>query len=150
MNQSFTIQQIADAAGLTRYQVEAWISRGHFTPTNQVAKGSSRQFTFEDAVVLTTIADFNSIGLNPSVVAMYIQNIKHRADPLTLFVIHSFVRPNKTIDRNNDQDDLVLTTGLLREPSEIEHLLTNPHVHSVSLVNLKNIEERVRLSLERG
>jgi len=29
MNQEFTIQQIADAAQLTRYQVEAWISRGH-------------------------------------------------------------------------------------------------------------------------
>lgn len=148
MNHYFTIQQIADAARITRYQVEAWISRGHFTPQNPVEKGKARVFTFEDAVVLTTIADFNSLGLNPSVVSLYIHNIKHRPEPLTLFIIHSFIRSKKGTDSNPDQDSLLYTTGLLRDPSEIENILVNPLIYSFAVVNVKNVEDRVRKSLE--
>ncbi len=52
MSTEITIQSLADAVQLTKYQVEAWISRGHFKPENSVDSGKRREFTFHDALVL--------------------------------------------------------------------------------------------------
>ena len=103
MNQEFTIQQLADAAQLTRYQVEAWISRGHFKPENPVENGKARKFTADDAVVLAALAEFNRLGLAPTTVSMHTTQLRYRAGRGSLFVITSIMRkatePEGEIDR---------------------------------------------------
>jgi DNA-binding transcriptional MerR regulator len=144
----FTIQQIADAANLTRYQVEAWISRGHFTPRNPVENGKARKFTSEDAVTLAALAEFNRLGLNPAVVSMQTAQVRFRAGRGSLFVIVSIIRQvkaNKAYPELSGEIDL--TKGDIVEPADFARIMDDPQVRAVAAVNIVQIEQRVRASL---
>jgi hypothetical protein len=144
----FTIQQIADAANLTRYQVEAWISRGHFTPQNPVENGKARKFTTEDAVTLAALAEFNRLGLNPAVVSMHTVQVRFRAGRGSLFVIVSIIRQvkaNKAYPELGGEIDL--TKGDIVEPADLARIMDDPQVRAVAAVNIVQIEQRVRASL---
>jgi hypothetical protein len=144
----FTIQQIADAANLTRYQVEAWISRGHFTPQNPVENGKARKFTTEDAVTLAALAEFNRLGLNPAVVSMHTVQVRFRAGRGSLFVIVSIIRQvkaNKAYPELSGEIDL--TKGDIVEPADFARIMDDPQVRAVAAVNIVQIEQRVRASL---
>jgi hypothetical protein len=144
----FTIQQIADAANLTRYQVEAWISRGHFTPQNPVENGKARKFTMEDAVTLAALAEFNRLGLNPAVVSMHTVQVRFRAGRGSLFVIVSIIRQvkaNKAYPELGGEIDL--TKGDIVEPADFARIMDDPQVRAVAAVNIVQIEQRVRASL---
>jgi hypothetical protein len=144
----FTIQQIADAANLTRYQVEAWISRGHFTPQNPVENGKARKFTTEDAVTLAALAEFNRLGLNPAVVSMHTVQVRFRAGRGSLFVIVSIIRQVKANKASPELGgEIDLTKGDIVEPADLARIMDDPQVRAVAAVNIVQIEQRVRASL---
>jgi len=144
----FTIQQIADAANLTRYQVEAWISRGHFTPQNPVENGKARKFTTEDAVTLAALAEFNRLGLNPAVVSMHTVQVRFRAGRGSLFVIVSIIRQVKANKAHPELGgEIDLTKGDIVEPADFARIMDDPQVRAVAAVNIVQIEQRVRASL---
>jgi hypothetical protein len=144
----FTIQQIADAANLTRYQVEAWISRGHFTPQNPVENGKARKFTTEDAVTLAALAEFNRLGLNPAVVSMHTVQVRFRAGRGSLFVIVSIIRQVKATKAFPEiGGEIDLTKGDIVEPADFARIMDDPQVRAVAAVNIVQIEQRVRASL---
>jgi hypothetical protein len=148
MTTDFTIQQIADAAQLTRYQVEAWISRGHFTPENAVENGKARKFTADDAIVLTAIAEFNRLGLAPTTVSMHTAQLRFRAGRGTLFVITSIIRPVQATEANPEiGGEIDITAGDIIEATDIARIVTDPQVRGFAAVNIAQIEQRVRASL---
>ncbi len=148
MTTDFTIQQIADAAEVTRYQVEAWISRGHFKPENPVENGKARKFTYDDAVVLGALAAFNRLGLAPTVVAMHTAQLRFRAGRGSLFVIASERRTvtGAEIDPGNG-GEIDLTSGHIVDHGEVIRLVTAPQVDAIAAVDIDQIEHRVRASL---
>lgn len=142
MTPDFTIQQIADAAQLTRYQVEAWISRGHFAPENPVENGKARKFTADDAVVLSALAEFNRLGLAPTTVSMHTTQLRFRAGRGSLFVITSMMR--KSTDPEGEID---LTAGDLIEAADLGRIVGDPQVRAFAAVNIHQIEQRVQATL---
>lgn len=148
MVQDFTIQQIADAAQLTRYQVEAWISRGHFSPENPVENGKARKFTADDAVVLSALAEFNRLGLAPTTVSMHTTQVRYRAGRGSLFVITSSIRSVQATDANPDiGGEIDLTAGDIVEATDIGRIVGDPQVRAFAAVNIHQIEQRVQASL---
>lgn len=142
MSMEFTIQQLADAARLTRYQVEAWISRGHFTPENPVQNGKARKFTADDAVALAALAEFNRLGLAPTTVSMHTTQIRFRAGRGDLFVITSIARTS--IEPEGEVD---LTAGDIIAAADLGRIVSDPQVRAFAAVNIAQIEQRVRASL---
>ena len=142
MTPDFTIQEIADAARLTRYQVEAWISRGHFTPENPVENGKARKFTADDAVVLAALAEFNGLGLAPTTVSMHTAQLRFRAGRGSLFVITIVI--GKATEPAGEID---LTAGDIVEAADIGRIASDPQVRAFAAVNIAQIEQRVRASL---
>ena len=145
MTPDFTIQQIADAAQLTRYQVEAWISRGHFTPENPVENGKARKFTADDAVVLAVLAEFNRLGLAPTTVSMHTTQLRFRAGRGSLFVISSIIGMSTEPAGETD-----LTAGDIIETADLGRIASDPQVRAFAAVNIAQIEQRVRASLGIG
>lgn len=142
MTPDFTIQQIADAAQLTRYQVEAWISRGHFTPENPVENGKARKFTADDAVVLAALAEFNRLGLAPTTVSMHTTQLRFRAGRGSLFVITSIIGMSTEPAGETD-----LTAGDIIEAADLGRVASDPQVRAFAAVNIAQIEQRVQASL---
>lgn len=148
MTEDFTIQQLASAASLTRHQVEAWISRGHFKPENPVENGKARKFTYEDAVVLGAIAEFTRLGLTPTVVSMHTGVLRFREDRGALFVITSIIRQVQATEANPDiGGEIDLTSGEIIEAADITRIMNDPQVRAFATVNIAQIEQRVRASL---
>lgn len=143
MSMEFTIQQLADAARLTRYQVDAWISRGHFTPENPVENGKARKFTADDAVVLAALAEFNRLGLAPTTVSMHTTQLRFRAGRGDLFVITSIA--GKSTEPEGEVD---LTAGDIIAAADLGHIVSDPQVRAFASVNIAQIEQRVRASLD--
>lgn len=143
MKTEYTIQQVADAALLTRYQTEAWIARDHFKPENTVENGKARKFTFDDAVVLGVLAEFNRLGLSLSIVSMHSDQIRHRARRGSLFVIATIIRKVRATGEEIDGSQ-----GHLINPADFERVIMNdPQVRAFAAINIEQIEERVRASL---
>lgn len=148
MTRDFTIQQIADAAQLTRYQVEAWISRGHFKPENPVENGKARKYTHDDAVVLGALAEFNRLGLAPAVVSMHTTQLRFREGRGTLFVITTLIRQVQATETNAGiGGEIDLTSSEIIDPTEIVRIMEDPQVRAFAAVNVAQIEQRVRASL---
>ena len=145
MSQEFTIQQLADAAQLTRYQVEAWISRGHFKPENPVEPGKGRKYTYHDAIKLGVLAEFSRLGLSPTVASMHTAHLfgYHDADSL-LVICQGPVRVSETIDEDGEIDH---TFGRITRPSELWRIVEDPDVRSFAAINLGHIERRVKKTL---
>lgn len=142
MTPDFTIQEIADAARLTRYQVEAWISRGHFTPENPVENGKARKFTADDAVLLAALAEFNRLGLAPTTVSMHTTQLRFRAGRGSLFVISSIIGMS-----TEPAGEIDLTAGDIIESADLGRIASDPQVRAFAAVNIAQIEQRVRASL---
>jgi len=148
MDQEFTIQQIADAAQLTRYQVEAWISRGHFKPENPVEPGKARKFTYEDAIVLGAVAEFSRLGLSPAVVSMHTAQLQFREGRGALFVISMVCRQVSTTEADPDiEGEIDITSGSIVPTAEIASIVADPKVRAFAVVNLEQLEHRVKASL---
>ncbi len=151
MNESFTIQQIANAAGVTRYQVEAWISRGHFNPSNKVEKGKARAFNLDDAVLLATLAELNRLGLNPAIVSLHENQIKFRHGRGPLLVIKSVMRKVRTGSNAPEADEEIdVSAAEILNTDALISIIEDTRVRSFAVVNISEIEGRVKRSLENS
>ena len=148
MNQEFTIQQIADAAQLTRYQVEAWISRGHFKPDNPVEAGKARKYTYHDALKLGVLAEFSRLGLSPTIASMHTAHLfgYHDADSL-LVICQGPVRVSETMEVVDEDGEIDHTFGRITRPTELWRVVEDPDVRSLAAINLGHTERRVKKTL---
>lgn len=149
MKQEFTIQQLADAAQLTRYQVEAWISRGHFKPENPVEPGKARKYTYQDAIKLCVLAELSRLGLSSTVVSMHAANLfGYQDDDALLVICQGPQRVSETIEVVDEEGETDHTFSRITRPSELWRIVEDPDVRSFATVNLGHIERRVRKTLD--
>jgi hypothetical protein len=145
MTTEITIQRLADAAQVSKYQVEAWISRGHFKPENAVESGMRRVFTYYDALVLGTLAEFSRLGLPGTVTSMHVAHLHGYHDDVALFVIcQGPARIAPGVEATNLEGEVDATFAKIIRPGEIGRIIEDPNVRAFAAVNLNQVENRVR------
>jgi hypothetical protein len=147
-SQEITIQRLADAVQLSKYQIEAWISRGHFKPENPVESGKRRAFTFHDALILGTLAEFSRLGLPGTVTSMHVAHLHGFHDDDSLFVIcQGPARLAPGVESTNLEGEVDVTFARNIPAREIGRIIGDPTIRAFAVVNLNQIENRVRSSL---
>lgn len=152
MSQKITIQQLTDALNITRYQVDAWISRGHFTPQNPVEKGKAREFTMRDAIALGAIAGFVRLGMHAAVVGPEVSiGVTLFNDDRALFVMCE--GPMRLTSESNAafmEPDMGRPYSKIIQARRLPELLDDPEITSFAVVDLNDIEERITRALHAG
>lgn len=143
MKDEFTIQQIADAVNLTRYQIEAWISRGHFTPTNPAEPGKSRVFTFTDAVALGVLADCSRLGLNAATASMHLTHVRFITSEDTLLVIAQKIMMAQGRPGDPEEEFDISYAKLIRE-ADIPALNADKSIRAFTVVKVGEIARHIR------
>lgn len=148
MAQDITIQKLADAFNIGRYQIDAWISRGYLVPQNECERGKARIFTMRDAIALGVIADFARLGFEPARVAPHITNLHGVADGDALLVIYEGpIRLSSQDDAAFMDSDIPAPASKIISPQRLPEIATDPEVRSFAVVNLNDIERRVTKAL---
>ena len=152
MTQQITIQKLTDALNITRYQVDAWISRGYFKPKNQPEKGKARVFTLPDAIALGAMAAFVRLGLQAAVVGPQISFGVHGfKDDRALFVIcEGPMRLTSESDAAFMEPDMAQPFSKIIQSRRLHELLEDPEITSFAAVDLNDIEERITRALSAG
>jgi hypothetical protein len=148
MDPILTIQQLAEAADLSRTQIDQWISRGHFKPKNPVESGKARAFTIEDAVVLGTLAELVRIGMTPTVASMHVHHVYAFIDDDALLVVTQGPIEMVAAGRKGPapmfyDPDNPGTRGRVIRARDLGKLATDSKVRSMAVVNLNEVEKRV-------
>lgn len=152
MTQKITIQQLTDALNITRYQVDVWISRGHFKPKNQPEKGKAREFTLHDAIALGTIAAFVRLGLQASDVGPHVSvGVRGYTDDRALFAIcEGPFRLSSLPDAPYVEPDMAAPFAKIIPARRLPELLDDPEITSFAIVDLDEIESRILRTLNAG
>lgn len=149
MNQQINIQQLTDALNITRYQVDAWISRGYFKPKNQPEKGMARVFTLPDAIALGAMAAFVRLGIQAAEVGPQISMGVHGfKDDRALFVMcEGPIRLTSESDAAFVEPDMGRPFSKIIQARRLPELLEDPEITSFAVVDLNQIEERIMRAL---
>lgn len=149
MTQLITIQQLTEALNLTRYQVDAWISRGYYEPQNEVEKGKAREFTLKDAIALGTIAAFVRLGLQAKDVGLHVSpGIYGYKDDRALFAIcEGPIRLSSEANAAYAEPDMAAPFSKIIPAKRLPDLLDDPEITSFAVVDLNEIETRILRSL---
>jgi DNA-binding transcriptional MerR regulator len=149
MNNEITIQNLTDAVNLTRYQIEAWISRGHFKPENPVESGKARVFTLRDAIALGAMAAFVRLGFKASDVGSQISPGLHgfKDDRALLVIYEGPIRLANVPNAAYVEPDMAAPFSKIIQASRLPELLTDPEITSFAVVDLNTIEERIQRAL---
>jgi hypothetical protein len=152
MDQNLTIQQLAAATNLSRTQIDQWISRGHFRPKNAAEIGKARAFTIEDAVVLGALAELVRIGMPPTIASMHVHHVYAFTDDDTLLVVtQGPIEMAGSSGKGNAMTfydpDNPGSHGHLVRAKELIKFATDSNVRSMSVVNLSEVEKRVRKAI---
>jgi DNA-binding transcriptional MerR regulator len=152
MTQKITIQQLTEALNITRYQVDAWISRGYFKPKNPVEKGKAREFTIGDAIALGGIAAFVRLGMQAAVVGPEISiGIHGFNDDRALFVMcEGPMRLTSESEAAFMEPDMGRPYAKIIQARRLPEILADPEITSFAVVDLDDIEDRITRALNAG
>lgn len=149
MTEQISIQQLTDALNITRYQVDAWISRGYFKPKNQPEKGKARVFTLRDAIALGAMAAFVRLGLQAADVGPQISIGVHGfKDDRALFVIYEGpMRLTSESEAAFMEPDMGRPFSKIIQARRLPELLEDPEITTFAVVDLNDIEDRITRAL---
>lgn len=63
MNDVYTIRQVMEAAGVTRRQIDIWVSRGYLHLDDNPPNGEARKYTLLDTINIATMAETARLGI---------------------------------------------------------------------------------------
>jgi|AntAceMinimDraft_12_1070368.scaffolds.fasta_scaffold77959_2 DNA-binding transcriptional MerR regulator len=145
MTELITIQQLTVALNLTRYQVDAWISRGYYKPQSDPEKGKAREFTLKDAIALGTIAAFVRLGLQAKDVGPHVGlGVYGYKDDRALFAIcEGPIRLSSEANAAYVEPEMAAPFSKLIPAKRLPDLLNDPEITSFAIVDLNEIETRI-------
>ncbi len=79
---TYTIWQVAEAVGATKMQIEKWISRGLFEPSQSVPEKRAREYIFDDVVHLAALVSLQKFGLSVKRAAPIVRSALKSANPM--------------------------------------------------------------------
>ena len=154
MARTLTIQQVAKATDMTRYQISAWISRGHFKPKHDAEPGKAREFTLQDAIRLGTAIELVRLGMDPVEAAVATQVVHGLTDDVAFLVVSQgpVVVPtirlpdgSPGIDYNPDRP---MKRRKIIGSRQLTEFLLDPAKRACAVVNIDEVEKRVKAALE--
>ena len=154
MDTTLSIQKLAEAANLSRWQIDQWISRGHFKPEHTPGAGKARTFTIEDALILGTLAELVRLGLQPTVASMHVNHVHTFADDVALLVITQGPM-DQALPKGDEKPaqfhhpQNFATHGQVVRARDLHKIATDPQVRSMAVVNISEVGKRVLAVAER-
>ena len=79
---TYTIWQVAETVGATKMQIEKWISRGLFEPSQSVPEKRAREYVLDDVVHLAAIVSLQKFGMSVKQAASIADAAMKSADPM--------------------------------------------------------------------
>lgn len=162
MDEPYNIRQAANAAGLTRSQLEQWISRGWIRPADEPRPGTARRFSLTEVIEIAVRAELARMGLpidRGSLVSQAVGYLHGFKDaPAILVMWQGPIDLNgRSIDEHGrpksqprrmyyDPDHPPFGADIVR-PHELANLILDPDKRALVAVNLDEIEARVKASL---
>ena len=152
MSATFTIEDVCEAAGITRSQFSQWISRDYVSWLAPVPEGQARAYELGDIFTITVLIEIVRLGLPPAAAGRLFKDLR-------LWHLHGF---------NDDQAVLVIWQGPAAlagcgefwrggiEPihqakivrtRDFPSLVRDSHKRSLIAVNLDHVWDRVRAAL---
>ena len=154
MGTTLSIQKLTEATDLTRWQIDQWISRGHFKPEHTPETGKARTFTIDDALILGALAELVRIGIPPTVASMHVNHVHFFTDDVALLVVTQGpmdIAPSNASKRPvlfyDPQDPP--TRGRTVRSKDLPKIATDPQVRSMAVVNISEVGKRVLAVAER-
>lgn len=170
----FTKRQAANAADISLFQLDQWVSRGYVSPERSPEPGKARQYTISDIMIIATLADLVRLGINPTTsgpwLSQVLQHLHGFKDDHAVLVV--WQGPGELIPCSNpgepgtkvlrtpggwsrinpgaakfyDPDRPPFQSDIVR-PGELPEMLRDPDKRSFFMVNLNHVEERVQKAL---
>jgi len=144
-------QEVADALGMRRGQIDVWISRGLFATKDQ-SRGKARRWDFADVLRLQVVDKISSLEI-PLAIAFQLSSAALGAARKTgLFLVIQRRIPSAS-------DVEMVRDGLLSEipyeftaesvaPDKIGDVLRNKHVDASVVIDLDSLVRRVNSALD--
>ena len=154
MVKTLTIHQVAKATDMTRYQISAWISRGHFKPKHDAEPGKAREFTVHDAIRLGTAIELVRLGIDPVEAAVSTQAIYGLTDDIAFLVVSQGPVVVPTIKLPDGSSGIVCNPDrpMMRSKivgsKQLTEVLLDPAKRACAVVNIDEVEKRVKAALE--
>ncbi len=76
MKNSWTIHEVTRACGVTRDELNQWISRGVFRPSEPTRRGTWRRFDWRDLACLSTMAALRRMDLSVSAAGRIVADLR--------------------------------------------------------------------------
>lgn len=155
MSKNLNAWQMCKAAGITRAQLNQWLTRGHFKPQHEPEIGKARPYSIQDAVTLGTLAELIRLGVPHDIAAVHCRLLYGFKDEPALLVVYNgptaLMSPSEFGSAAPEQRPAVTVydpgqpalQGEVIRLSELPAYATNPDVRSLALVNLNEVEKRV-------
>ena len=154
MTRTFTIQQVAKATQMTKYQISAWISRGHFRPQHDAEPGKAREFTMKDVVRLGTAIELVRLGIDPVEATVATQVVHGLTNDIAFLVLSQgpvVLPPVRHADGRPVIDYYLDSPMKLKKiigSRQLTEFLLEPDRRSCAVVNIDEVEKRVKAALE--
>lgn len=154
MTRTFTIQQVAKATQMTKYQISAWISRGHFRPQHDAEPGKAREFTMKDVIRLGTAIELVRLGIDPVEATVATQVVHGLTNDIAFLVLSQgpVVLPTVRHSDGRPVIDYYLDSPMKLKKiigsRQLTEFLLEPDKRSCAVVNIDEVEKRVKAALE--
>jgi hypothetical protein len=143
-------RQAAEAANISRTQLDQWISQGYFKPATTPAIGTARQYTFRDMMALAVLAELRRLGvdLKPFKENPFYFAVEHLSlftdDEAFLVIWHGPVtlKMGANVVKHENPDYPVIQSDIVRA-RELALFLNDEDKRATITVNLDHIERRV-------
>lgn len=162
MKHSFSVQEAARAANVTRRQLDAWISRGYLAPEKTPQPGGAREYSTADIIEIAVLAELIRLGLGGPRIAGAAGNLHAlKGDQAVLVIWQGPVElipatprgaaPDPAIKGRKfyDPDNAPLGRAIVPH-SKVAELVADPDKRALVMVNIDHVEQRVRKALSAG
>jgi hypothetical protein len=154
MTRTLTIHQVAKATDMTKYQISAWISRGHFKPKHDAEPGKAREFTIHDAIRLGAAIELVRLGIDPVEAAVATQAIYGLKDDIAFLVVSQGPVVVPTMKLPDGSSGMVYNADRPMKLSKIigsrqlTEVLLDTDRRACAVVNIDEVERRVKAALD--
>ncbi|QHO77896.1 hypothetical protein ACH79_40225 [Bradyrhizobium sp. CCBAU 051011] len=147
----YTLKQICDALNITRGRAEQWIARGHFRPPHNPIFGAAREWQIQDAIRFAAFGVIVDSGIPQEQAGVITQLDMHGfKNDTAFFVVWRGLHETATKKASGTFLKMhipgVWYGEIVKESALLAHL-ENEDVWSATVVNLDNLERKVKAAL---
>ena len=159
VERTYSVQECATGANVTRHQIEGWLTRGFIKPEHKPSPPTPRRYSYHDVFNISAFAEMVRLGLPVAHCigsALFLPGVSAK-----LGILAFWQGPMELIGSTDRQTGKPLGGKPLKaynpdqppiharivQMAEVSALVLDPDVRGLVLVNLANVEARVLAAL---